>query len=257
MRNPSSVFRVAGAVVLLTAPVVAVAQTAPRPVTPAAPGDFLFGRPRAEVGVRVGWSLSRGGSDWYNFVTDQLTLDSGDFNAVAVASDFGWWLPGPFTAVGGVEFTHTNPGSEYRRFVDNNRQPINQATRLNVVHLTGGIKYAVTDRGRAIGRLAWIPSRVSPYLGAGAGAAYYQLQQTGDFVDFQDRSVFPAFFESQGWAPSYYVGGGADVRVLRRMLINADFRYRRASAGLNDTWVDFDPLDLSGAQLTVGTSWQF
>ncbi len=62
---------------------------------------------------------------------------------------------------------------------------------------------------------------------------------------------------STGWAPTYYVGGGADIRVLRRMLVSADFRYRRATADLNNTWVDFDPLDLSGAQVTVGTAWQF
>ena len=238
-------------------PTVAAAQTGPRPVTPAAPGDFLFARPKAEVGVRVGWSFNRGGSDWYDFVTDQLTLDQGDFNAFALASDVGVWLTGRFTAVGGVEYTHTNPGSEYRRFVDNNRQPINQSTRLNVVHATGGIKYALLDRGRAIGRLAWIPARVAPYLAAGGGATYYELRQEGDFVDFVDRSVFPAMLRSTGWAPTYYVGGGADIRVLRRMLVSADFRYRRATADLNNTWVDFDPLDLSGAQVTVGTAWQF
>jgi opacity protein-like surface antigen len=257
MLSAATLGRLAVTLVLLVVPTVAAAQTGRRPVTPATPGDFLFGRPRAEVGVRVGWTFNRGGSDWYDFVTDQLTLDQGDFNAFALASDVGVWLTGRFTAVGGVEFTHTNPGSEYRRFVDNNRQPINQATRLNVVHTTGGIKYALVDRGRAIGRLAWIPARIAPYVSAGAGATYYHLEQTGDFVDFVDRSVFPAIFRSNGWAPTYYVGGGAEVRMLRRMLVSADFRYRRASADLDNTWVDFDPLDLSGAQLTVGTSWQF
>jgi hypothetical protein len=242
---------------LLAAPAAATAQTGPRPVTPAPPGDFLFGRPQAEVAVRAGWTFSRGSSDWYNFVTDQLTLEPRDFNAVTVASDVGIWLPGPFTAVGGVEFTHTNPGSEYRRLVDDKRQPINQTTRLNVVHVTGGVKYALGNRGRSIGRLAWIPSRVAPYLAAGVGASFYQLRQTGDFVDFVDRSVFPAIFESHGWSPNYYVGGGADIRVLRRMLVSADFRYRQASADLNNTWVDFEPLDLSGARLTVGTGWRF
>ena len=257
MGHVRTLIGLAVAVALLAMPTVAAAQTGPRPVTPAAPGDFLFARPKAEVGVRVGWSFNRGGSDWYDFVTDQLTLDQGDFNAFALASDVGVWLTGRFTAVGGVEYTHTNPGSEYRRFVDNNRQPINQSTRLNVVHATGGIKYALLDRGRAIGRLAWIPARVAPYLAAGGGATYYELRQEGDFVDFVDRSVFPAMLRSTGWAPTYYVGGGADIRVLRRMLVSADFRYRRATADLNNTWVDFEPLDLSGAQVTVGTSWQF
>jgi opacity protein-like surface antigen len=253
----SPVAGVAATLALAALPALAAAQTGPRPVTPAAPGDFLFGRPQAEVGVRGGWSFARGGSDWYDFVTDQLTLEPRDFDAVTVASDVGIWLPGRFTAIGGVEFTHTQPGSEYRRLVDNNRQPINQTTRLNVVSLTGGVKYALTERGRSIGRLAWIPTRVAPYVGAGAGATFYDLRQTGDFVDFVDRSVFPAVFRSRGWAPTFYVGGGADVRVLRRMQISADFRYRRAEAELNNTWVDFDPLDLSGARMTVGTSWQF
>jgi opacity protein-like surface antigen len=257
MGHVRTLIGLAVAVALQVMPTVAAAQTGPRPVTPAAPGDFLFARPKAEVGVRVGWSFNRGGSDWYDFVTDQLTLDQGDFNAFALASDVGVWLTGRFTAVGGVEYTHTNPGSEYRRFVDNNRQPINQSTRLNVVHATGGIKYALLDRGRAIGRLVWIPARVAPYLAAGGGATYYELRQEGDFVDFVDRSVFPALLRSTGWAPTFYVGGGADIRVLRRMLVSADFRYRRATADLNNTWVDFDPLDLSGAQVTVGTAWQF
>jgi hypothetical protein len=44
---------------------------------------------------------------------------------------------------------------------------------------------------------------------------------------------------------------------MRRMLVSADFRYRRATAELNNTWVDFDRLDLSGARMTVGTTWQF
>ena len=257
MRQVLSLIGFAVAVAIAAMPTMVAAQTGPRPVTPAAPGDFLFARPKAEVGVRVGWSFNRGGSDWYDFITDQLTLDQSDFNAFALASDVGVWLTGRFTAVGGVEYTHTNPGSEYRRFVDNNRQPINQSTRLNVVHATGGIKYALLDRGRAIGRLAWIPARVAPYLAAGGGATYYELRQEGDFVDFVDRSVFPALLRSTGWAPTYYVGGGADIRVLRRMLVSADFRYRRATADLNNTWVDFDPLDLSGAQVTVGTAWQF
>ena len=257
MRHAPALLRLAVTIAVLAAPTLAPAQTGPRPAQPAAPGDFLFGRPQAEVGVRVGWMFNRGGSDWYDFVTDQLTLDQGDFDAFALASDVGVWLPGRFTAVGGVEYTHTGPGSEYRRFVDNNRQPINQATRLNVVHATGGIKYALVDRGRAIGRLTWIPARIAPYLAAGAGATYYELRQDGDFVDFVDRSVFPAVFRSSGWTPTYYVGGGADVRVLRRMLVSADFRYRRATANLDNTWVDFEPLDLSGVRVTVGTSWQF
>jgi len=236
---------------------VAEAQDRPRPVIPAAPRDFLFGRPDREVAIRAGWNLAGAGSDWYDFVTDQLTLERRDFNAVTVGGDVGVWLSDRSTLLIGVDVTHAGPRSEYRRLVDNDRLPIEQGTRLVTVDMTGGVRYALTERGRAIGRLAWIPRRVVPFVGAGGGAVYYRLQQAGDFVDFADRRVFPATFESEGWAPTVYAGGGADIRVLRRVVLTADVRYRYATAKLDQEWVDFDPLDLSGVRMTLGAAWQF
>ncbi len=233
------------------------AQEGPRPVLPAAPRDFLFGRPDGQVAVRAGWDFAGAGSDWYDFVTDELTLERRDFNAVTVGGDVGFWLSNRSTLLLGVDVTHTGPRSEYRRLVDNNRLPIEQGTRLVTVEATAGVRYALTERGRAVGRLAWIPRRVVPFVGAGGGAVFYRLRQTGDFVDFADSRVFPATFESHGWAPTVYAGGGADVRVLRRMLLTVDVRYRHGAAELSQTWVDFDPLDLSGVRTTLGASWQF
>jgi hypothetical protein len=43
--------------------------------------DFLFGRPEGSIGVRGSWVFARAGSDWYDFVTDQLTIDTKDFDA--------------------------------------------------------------------------------------------------------------------------------------------------------------------------------
>jgi len=235
----------------------ALAQDGPRPALPAEPRDFLFRRPRAEVGVRVGWNVARARSDWYSFVTDQLTLDRRDFDGVTVGADVGVWLRGRSTLLFGVDVASANAASEYRRLVDDNRQPITQATRVVGVHTTAGLKYALTSRGRAVGRLTWIPRRVVPYVGAGGGLAYYRLTQSGDFVDFVDRSIFPANFESHGWSPTVYVGGGADVQVGRRLQITGDLRFRHATARLQQTWVDFEPLDLSGLRATVGVGWPF
>lgn len=235
----------------------ALAQEGPRPTLPAEPRDFLFSRPKADVAVRAGWNVARARSDWYSFVTDQLTLDRRDFDAVSVGADVGVWLRGRSTLVFGVDVTAANKPSEYRRLVDNDRQPITQATRMIGVHTTAGLKYALTSRGRAIGQLAWIPRRVVPYVGAGGGLAFYHLRQSGDFVDFTDRSIFPATFESHGWSPTVYVGGGADVQVGRRLQITGDLRFRHATARLQQTWVDFEPLDLSGLRATVGVGWPF
>src|SRR4029434_6021435 len=54
---------------------------------PNATPDFLFGRPRGSIGIRGGWTIGRAASDWYHFVTDQLTLTNRDFNRPAIGTE--------------------------------------------------------------------------------------------------------------------------------------------------------------------------
>jgi hypothetical protein len=221
--------------------------------------DFLFGRPTGSFAVRGTWSLSRARSDWYDFVTDQLTLNRGDFNAAGIAGELGVTLTDRADAVIGVDFAHMKATSEYRRFVDNNRQPINQTTRLNQVDMTGSLRYALTDRGRAVSTLAWVPRGVTPFVGDGGGVVYYDLAQAGDFIDALDPrlAVFSDAFYSDGWAPTAHLFGGVDVRVARRLFATFEGRYRWAKADLTSQWIDFDPIDLSGFRLSAGINMPF
>lgn len=216
------------------------------------PRDFLFGQPAGSIGVRGSWVFARAGSDWYDFVTDQLTVDTKDFNAPGVGADLAITITPRLDAVIGAEYSQKSTLSEYRRFVDNNRLPINQTTRLRTINLTGSLQFALTERGLGISRLAWVPRDVVPYVGVGGGALWYGLDQNGDFVDFVDSSIFRSTFSSRGWTPSAHVLGGVDVRVFRRAFVTLDGRYHWAAATLGSTWVDFDPIDLSGFRLSVG-----
>jgi hypothetical protein len=219
--------------------------------------DFLFKRPDGWVGVRTGQFFARAASDWYRFVTNELTVDRPDFRAADLSADIGITASRRADVVAGLGFTRRSIDSEYRRFVDNDRLPIEQRTRLQTVSLTGSFRYALRDRGRDVGQLAYVPRRVVPFVGAGGGALWYRLEQTGDFVDFVDLSVFGSTFDSTGWAPTAHVLGGVDVRVARRLLVTVDGRYQWAAATLNNTWVDFDPIDLSGFRLTGGLNFVF
>jgi hypothetical protein len=244
----------------ILAPGTVAAQNPSSPPPASAGGgtpDFLFGRPRASVAVRGGWVFSRAGSDWYDFVTDQLTLEKRDFNAPTFATDVDITLNDRLDATIGFDYGSASSGSEYRHFVDNNRQPINQQTQLRQVDITGGIRLSLLDRGRRISSFAWIPRNVVPYVGAGGGMVWYDLEQKGDFVDFVDFSVFRDLFESKGWAPTAHVMGGVDVRVARKLFLTFDARYRWAAADLSSQWVDFDPIDLSGLRLSAGVNVAF
>lgn len=223
-----------------------------QPSTPARRADFLFGRPKGSLGVRGHWLFARAGSDLFDFVTHHLTLEKGDFNSPGFGADIAFTLTPRAQLEVGVEINRTARGSEYRDFVDNELRPIEQRTSLKTAHVGASIRYALSPRGEAIGRLAWIPRRVVPFVGAGAGAMFYQFGQTGDFVDFVDLSVFPDAFRSQGWAPTAHVLGGVDLQIYRGLYATLQGRYTRAAATLASDFIDFDPIDLSGFRLSAG-----
>jgi hypothetical protein len=145
-------------------------------------------------------------------------------------------------------------GSEYRDWVDQDDLPIEQTTRLTRVPVTGSLKVYLTPPGRQIGQFAWIPSRVTPFVGAGAGFTWYRFQQQGDFVDFltDELVIFNSSVTDDGWAQTTQLFGGADVSLGARYALTAQIRYSWASKNMSFTFEDFDDIDLSGVQATVG-----
>jgi hypothetical protein len=242
--------------VVLSIAAPAAAQTQSRPPRRPAP-DFLFEQPRGSITVRGSWLFARSGSDWYDFVTDQLTLERKDFNVPG----FGFDVNAPVTPRLEVGFSfdvsRSNRLSEYRDWLDNNRLPIEQTTTLMEMNLSGNVRYALLERGRQISNLVWVPRTIVPFVGAGAGAFRYKLEQIGDFVDFQDLSVFSSVFASEGWTPSAQVFGGVDVRVLKHVAVTVDGRYLWAAAELGRDWVDFKPIDLTGFRVSAGVNFIF
>jgi hypothetical protein len=86
---------------------------------------------------------------------------------------------------------------------------------------------------------------------------WYKFEQSGDFVDFVDLSVFADYFSSSGVTPSLHVFGGADVHLYRILFLTTEGRYVWANAKLGQDFVDFDPIDLAGFRLSTGISLMF
>src|SRR5258706_7051532 len=216
--------------------------------------NFLFGQPRGWIGVSGSLVVPRAEGDLFAFIHNQLTVEKRDFKAPAVGFEGGLLLTPRAAAVAHVEVSRPRVTSEYRDFVDNNRLPINQSTTLSQVNVSGSVKVALTSRGRSISRYAFIPRTLTPYVGAGAGAFYYRLEQQGEFVDFQTFRIFADTFRSDGWTPSAHVFGGADVRLWRALFLNLDARYVWAHARLGADFVGFDGIDLNGFRVATGVN---
>ena len=248
---PRSAAAMALACVWLTlAPAPASAQTSP---------DFLFGSPNGMIGFRSGWLFSSANSDLFTFVQHHLTVDKKDFNAPAIGVDVEFAIGPRVSAVGGFDFARTSKNSEYRDFVDNQRLPITQTTRLSELNFSGGVKIPITPRGREISSRAWIPAAVTPYVGAGAGVLKYEFLQFGDFIDVDSPAmdIFTDTFRSSGWTPSAHVFGGVDVRVYKRLYLSGEGRYLWSSGTPDRDFIDFDAIDLAGFKATVGVHYMF
>ena len=94
--------------------------------------------------------------------------------------------------------------------------PVLQNTSLDRATVMATARLALLAPGRSIGQYAWIPNRVVPYVGGGAGTVWYRLRQTGEFVDRETLDIFEDEFESKGWSLGAIGLAGADVSLSPR-----------------------------------------
>lgn len=219
--------------------------------------DFRFSAPNLTFGVRVGWIDNRAEGEIFDFLTDELTLERSDFDAIGFGFDLGWRLSDRVDAVFGVEMSSREQQSEYRDFVDQNDIPIVQSTRLSQVPLTLSLKFYLVSRGESVGRYAYVPASFVPYVGGGIGATYYRLEQEGEFIDFTDLAIFEAAFESSGWSLAPHAFAGVDIKLSPSMGLILEGRYQWAEADLQDSYIGFDPIDLDGLRAMAGLNWKF
>jgi hypothetical protein len=225
---------------------------------PAQSRDYLLGSPYGSVTFRGGFAFARAGSDIFEEMTRDLTLDDGDFNAPAGALDLAIRVAPRFDIVLGAGYVRSSESSEYRDFVGTDDLPISQETEFTRVPLTGSLKFYLTEPGRRVGSLAWIPASFSPYVGAGGGATWYQFAQQGEFVNFETLDIFFVNIESDGWAWTWHAFGGIEKSILPRLALIGEARYSFGSTGLDPLAYDgYEDIDLSGLQASVGLQVRF
>jgi hypothetical protein len=74
----------------------------------------------------------------------------------------------------------------------------------------------------------------------------------GDFIDFEDLTIFSDLFNSEGWTPTVHVFGGMDIKLSPRFYLAIEASYAWAESDMGEDFVDFDPIDLAGFQVTAG-----
>jgi hypothetical protein len=219
--------------------------------------DFLFGEPHFSLAFNMGYGVPKAGSDIYDFITNELTVEKKDFYSMLLGGSFGVRVTNRVELSLDISYANSNTRSENRLYVDQDDLPIEQSTRLSRMPVTGTVKAFLFERGRKISQLAWVPGQWSPFVGAGGGRVYYNFRQSGDFVDYETLEIFSDTFRSKGNAGIFHVLAGAEWSLSPRFYLTGEGRYSWAEAKMDRDFVGFEPIDLSGFQGTVGLALRF
>lgn len=216
-------------------------------------GDgFLFHHPSGSWSLRGGLAAPNANSDLYTFTTSNLTINRGDFRAIDLGGDLSFTVAPRVDLAFDISYSGMNKGSEFRNFVDNNNQPIQQSTSLSRTPVTVNARYYLTERGRQLGRFAWVPNSIVPYVGAGVGMMYYDFGQKGDFIDNSTQAVFNDSFHTGGWTPVGQALAGIEWSVGTGWALRTEARYLTASAAPGSDFSGFHRIDLSGVTGSIG-----
>lgn len=231
---------------------VAMALAIPAGAQQRTGNGFLFQEPGGSLSVRGGFGQARGSSDIFSFITDELTIGREAFASASFNADLAFQIGTRTDLVLGVAYLGSNARSEFRRFVDNNDEPIEQTTGLARVPLTANARFYLTSRGRSIGRFAWVPARFAPFVGVGGGVMWYRLRQKGDFINMETLDIFTDAFQSSGFTPMVDGLAGFDLSLSPRYGLTGEGRYMWAKAALGRDFSGFDRIDLSGYNASIG-----
>ena len=222
--------------------------------------DYLLHPPVLSVTVRGGAAFPMADSDFFDFVTDELTLEPQDFDGAKVGFDLAVHISSRTDFISSFSYTHGSADSRYRH----EDEAIEQWTRLQQAPLTAGLRVFPLGRGRQVGDFVWIPDSFRPYVGGAVGVVFYRLVQDGEWLDVGEdpnlpleQRVFQDRFESDGWGRALHALAGVEWGITPRFALTLEGRYQGATADLGDQFEGFEPLDLHGAHVTLGMTYAF
>ncbi|HEY6211297.1 MAG TPA: hypothetical protein VIW45_03385 [Vicinamibacterales bacterium] len=165
-----------------------------------------------------------------------LDFQKTDFNGPTVN---GEWLIGVGNNIEaglGVGFYSRTVPSVYADVVNSNGSEIEQDLKLRVVPFSATVRWLPTGQ-----RSGFIP-----YLGAGIGVFAWRYQETGQFVDFRDNSIFSGTFTGSGSSVGPVILGGIRIPIDNWGL-GGEVRYQHAKGDLpGDQGFAGTTIDLGG-----------
>jgi len=221
-------------------------------------GDgFLFREPRVTLKFESGYGWQRASSDLYEQVITDHTLGRRDFDNPYIGGELALRLTDRVDLAFAAGWQGGAVQSEYREFIGDDGLPIVQTTSLQQVPVVASLKFYPVGRGRQIGRFAWIPRAVSPFLGGGIGFVSYDFEQEGEFIDFNTGDIYNDRVQSEGTGFLARAQAGLAISLGKQFEFTVEGRYNWADDPLDGGYGGFQPIDLDGLQVIGGLAVRF
>jgi hypothetical protein len=240
-----------------TAIVVAIAAVCAPDVFAQGGDGYLFSEPKVTIEFESGYAFQRAQSQLFDYAIEDFTIDRRDFDSPYIGGEIAVRLSERWDIALALGFQKSSIDSEYREFIGTDDLPILQTTEFRQIPAVASLKFYPLDRGRSLGRFAWVPRTLSPFVGAGFGIVSYRFEQSGEFIDFETDDIYVDSFITNRQGPLARAAAGVNVTLGKQFLFTAEGRYSWASADVGGGFQSFDRIDLDGLQLVGGLAIRF
>lgn len=230
--------RAAAAAALLA--LAAPAAEAQRPYRSVADNEFR---------LRLGQFEPEADSFYWDENFAVFTGDAGEFEDLSFGGDFVLSLGRRSNLMFSGDVYEGEDDQAYLDFVDEFGSPIVHTTRLRIASAT--VAYVLDLTGP--------DAPVVPYLGAGGGIYDWELEESGDFIDFgvAPPEIISAEFVDGNTTLGWFWLVGLEVPIGPRWSVFAEGRWQRLDEELDDDFEGSGDLDLSGRHIYGGFAWRF
>ena len=198
---------------------------------------------------RLGLFTPDADSTYWNDNFDVFTGDGEDFEDGTFGIDFRYGLGRRSSLMFSGDVWEGQHDQAYRDYVDERGRDIFHSTTLDIASL--GAAYVINFTGSG--------ATVQPYAGIGGAVYFWDLEESGDFIDFfpQEPEIFTTTFKDNGEAYGWYWLLGVEFPLGPRWGAFAEARWQRADDDLSGDFEGLGKVDLSGRTISGGLSWRF
>jgi hypothetical protein len=170
-----------------------------------------------------------------------------DFHGVTFNGEWLFTLIPNVEAGLGIGYYSKSVPSVYAELVNSDGTEIQQDLRMRIAPFTATVR--------------WLPlggkSTVVPYIGGGLGVFMWKYEESGQFVDFSDNSIFSGTYTGSGATTGPVFLGGIRVPV-GTWGVGGELRYQHAVADLPaDQGFAGPKIDLSGWSYLFSINFKF